>query len=137
MPNIDELKRGFKGEVLVPGDGAYEGARKIWNAMIDKRPSIIARCTNTSDVVSGVNFARENGLLLAIRGGGHNIAGNAICDDGLVLDLSQMKVATVNPATRRVTVGAGALLGDLDAATPGRMGLRFHSASIQPRVSPD
>jgi FAD/FMN-containing dehydrogenase len=114
---IGELKAGFQGELLLPSDGAYESARKIWNAMIDKRPAVIARCATTSDVVRGVNFARDNGLLLAIRGGGHNIAGNAICDDGLVIDLSKMKAARVDPAGRRVTIEAGATLADLDAAT--------------------
>lgn len=122
MPNlqaskVEELKRGFKGEVISPNDGAYEDSRKIWNAMIDKRPGVIARCASTEDVVKGINFARDNGIVLAIRGGGHNIAGNAVVDDGIVVDLSLMKAANVNPTTRRVTVGAGALLGDLDAAT--------------------
>jgi FAD/FMN-containing dehydrogenase len=114
---IDELKDGFTGEILLPSDGAYEGARKIWNAMIDKRPAVIARCVTTSDVVRGVNFARDNGLLLAVRGGGHNIAGNALCDDGVVIDLSKMKAARVDPAGRRVTIEGGATLADLDAAT--------------------
>jgi FAD/FMN-containing dehydrogenase len=114
---IKELKGEFKGEILLPGDGAYESARKIWNAMIDKRPAVIARCASTSDVVSGVNFARNNGLLLAVRGGGHNIAGNAMCDDGIVIDLSMMKAAHVDPAGRRVTIEGGATLADLDAAT--------------------
>ena len=85
--------------------------------MIDKRPAVIARCANTSDVVRGVNFARDNRLLLAIRGGGHNIAGNAMCDDGIVIDLSQMKAASVNPNTRRAIIEGGATLADLDAAT--------------------
>ena len=85
--------------------------------MIDKRPAVIARCATTSDVVRGVNFARDNGLLLAVRGGGHNIAGNAICDDGIVIDLSRMKAARVDPAARRVTIEGGATLADLDAAT--------------------
>ncbi len=114
---IEELKGGFNGEILLPSDGAYENARKIWNAMIDKRPAVIARCATTSDVVRGVNFARDNGLLLAVRGGGHNIAGNAMCDDGIVIDLSQMKAASVDPATRRVTIEGGATLANLDAAT--------------------
>jgi FAD/FMN-containing dehydrogenase len=114
---IEELKSGFKGEILQPSDGGYESARKIWNGMIDKRPAIIARCAGTADVVRGVNFARENGLVLAIRGGGHNIAGNALCDDGIVIDLSQMKAASVDAAKRRVTIEAGATLGDFDAAT--------------------
>ena len=114
---IEELKSGFKGRVLIPGDGEYENARKIWNGMIDKRPAIIARCTSTADVVRAVNFARDNSLLLAIRGGGHNIAGNAMCDAGIVIDLSQMKAAKVDAGARRVTVEGGATLGDLDAAT--------------------
>jgi FAD/FMN-containing dehydrogenase len=114
---IEELKRGFEGEILLPGDGAYESARKIWNAMIDKRPAVIARTATVSDVVRGVNFARDNGLLLAVRGGGHNIAGSAMVDDGLVIDLSQMKAARVDPTRRRVTIEAGATLADLDAAT--------------------
>jgi FAD/FMN-containing dehydrogenase len=114
---IEELKGGFKGEILLPSDGAYESARKIWNAMIDKHPAVIACCASTSDVVRGVNFARDNGLLLAVRGGGHNIAGNALCDDGLVIDLSKMKAARVDPARRRVTIEGGATLSDLDAAT--------------------
>jgi FAD/FMN-containing dehydrogenase len=114
---IEELRRGFKGTVLLPGDADYDGARKIWNAMIDKRPAVIARCATTSDVVSGVTFARDNKLVLAVRGGGHNIAGSALCDAGIVIDLSQMKAAQVDPAARRVTIEAGATLGDLDAAT--------------------
>ena len=114
---IEALKGSFKGEILLPGGGAYESARRIWNAMIDKRPAVIARCATTSDVVRGVNFARDNGLLLAVRGGGHNIAGNALCDDGLVIDLSKMKAAQVDPARRRVTIEGGATLADLDAAT--------------------
>jgi len=114
---IDGLKADFKGEILLPGDGGYDSARQIWNAMVDKRPAVIARCATTSDVVRGVNFARENALALAVRGGGHNIAGNALCDHGLVVDLSMMKAAHVDPARRRVTVEGGATLGDLDAAT--------------------
>lgn len=114
---IEELKGGFKGEILLPGDDAYESARKIWNAMIDKHPAVIARCAATSDVVRGVNFARSNGILLAVRGGGHNIAGNAMCEDGIVVDLSRMKAASVDPDRRRVTIEGGATLADLDAAT--------------------
>ena len=94
---IEELKKGFQGEVILPGDGAYDDARKIWNAMIDKRPAVIARCATTADVVRGVNFARDNRQVLAIRGGGHNIAGSAVCDGGIVVDLSLMKAAEVAP----------------------------------------
>lgn len=114
---IDAFKGKFRGEVVSPGDEAYDDARKIWNAMIDKHPALIVRCTTTSDVVLAVNFARDNGLLLAVRGGGHNIAGSAMCDDGIVIDLSQMKAASVDPAARRVTIEGGATLADLDAST--------------------
>jgi FAD/FMN-containing dehydrogenase len=114
---IEELKRDIKGEVLLPNDSGYEDARQIWNAMIDKHPGLIVRCAATPDVVRTVNFARNNGLLLAVRGGGHNIAGNALCDDGVVIDLSRMKAASVDPAARRVSIEGGATLADLDAAT--------------------
>ncbi len=114
---LEGLKGSFKGEIVLPSDGAYESARKIWNAMIDKRPAVILRCATTADVVSAVNFAREAGLPVAIRGGGHNIAGNAVCDDGIVIDLSQMRAARVDAAARRVTVEGGATLADFDAAT--------------------
>ena len=114
---IDELKSGFGGEVLLPKGEAYERARQIWNAMIDKRPALIARCANTSDVVRAVNFAKDNGIVLAVRGGGHNIAGNAMCDDGIVIDLTPMRAVTVDAGARRVTVEGGATLADLDAAT--------------------
>lgn len=114
---LGELKSSFKGEVILPGEDAYEAARKIWNAMIDKRPALIVRCATTADVVCAVNFARDNGLLLAVRGGGHNIAGNAMCDDGMVIDLSKMKAARVDAGARRVTIEGGATLADLDGAT--------------------
>jgi FAD/FMN-containing dehydrogenase len=114
---LEELKKGFQGEVILPGDRAYDDARTIWNAMIDKRPAVIARCAATADVVRAVGFARDNGLVLAVRGGGHNIAGNAVCDDGLVVDLSRMKAAQVDPTRRRATIEAGATLAELDAAT--------------------
>lgn len=114
--NMDELKRGFKGEILLPDNAAYESARKIWNAMIDKHPKVIARCAATSDVVHAVNFARDNGFVLAVRGGGHNIAGSAMCDDGIVIDLSLMKAVSVNAQTGGGSVGGGATLADFDAA---------------------
>jgi FAD/FMN-containing dehydrogenase len=114
---VDELKGGFQGEILLPGNTAYDAARSVWNAMIDKRPAVIARCATTADVVRGVNFARDNRQVLAIRGGGHNIAGSAVCDGGIVVDLSLMKAAEVAPDARRVTIGAGTTLADLDAAT--------------------
>jgi FAD/FMN-containing dehydrogenase len=89
--NIDEFKAHFRGSVLLPGDAGYNEVRQIWNAMIDRRPGLIARCTSPEDVVQAVRFARKHNLLVSIRGGGHNIAGNAVCDDGLMIDLSLMK----------------------------------------------
>ena len=114
---LEQLKPGFSGELLLPGAPDYDKARAIWNAMIDKKPGVIARCANTSDVVRAVNFARDNDVTLAVRGGGHNIAGSALCNDGIVIDLTAMKAATVNPATRRATIEGGATLAVFDAAT--------------------
>jgi FAD/FMN-containing dehydrogenase len=114
---IDQLKNRLKGEVILPGDDGYDKARAIWNATIDKRPAAIVRCRTTADVVQVVNVARESGVALAIRGGGHNIAGNALCDDGIVIDLSLMNAASVDPVARRVSIEGGARLADLDAAT--------------------
>jgi len=114
---IEKLKEGFRGEIFFPGGDAYEIARKIWNGMIDKHPALICRCATVSDIVRAVNFARDNRVLLAVRGGGHNIAGNAMCDDGVVIDLSQMRAANIDVDARRVTIEGGATLADLDAAT--------------------
>ncbi len=104
------------GQLIQPGDAAYDDARQIWNAMIDRRPSLIARCASSGDVQRAVAFARESDVVLAVRGGGHNIAGNAMCDGGLVIDLSAMKRVDVDPGPQRARVGPGATLGDVDAA---------------------
>jgi FAD/FMN-containing dehydrogenase len=117
LTDVARFVAAIRGRVLRAGDDEYESAREIWNAMIDKRPALIVRCSHTSDVVNTIKFARDYGLLLAIRSGGHNIAGSALCEGGVVIDLSQMKTATVDPANRRVTIEAGATLADLDAAT--------------------
>ncbi|MDP2483970.1 MAG: FAD-binding oxidoreductase, partial [Candidatus Palauibacterales bacterium] len=114
---VEALKKGLAGTVIQPGDTDYDSARTIWNAMIDKRPALIVRCRSTADVVQAVKFARSHTLALAVRSGGHNIAGSALCDGGLVVDLSQMKAAKVDAGARRVTIEAGATLADLDAAT--------------------
>ena len=111
---VDQLKSAIRGQVLLPGDPDFEQARSIWNAMIDRHPAIILRCSGVADVRHGVAFARDNGLPLAIRGGGHNIGGSALCDDGVVLDLSQMKSVRIDPATRRAFVEPGATLHDFD-----------------------
>ncbi len=114
---VESFRAHFQGAVLLPGDADYDEVRQIWNAMIDRRPALIARCTSPEDVVQAVRFAREHNLLASIRGGGHNIAGNAVCDDGLMIDLSLMKGIRVDAGARRVAVEPGCTLGDLDAAT--------------------
>ncbi|MBV7438764.1 FAD-binding oxidoreductase [Aeromonas sp. sif2416] len=114
--NIDEFKAHFRGEVLLAADADYDEVRQIWNAMIDRKPALIARCTSPEDVVQAVELARKHDLLVSIRGGGHNIAGNAVCDGGLMIDLSLMKSVQVDPATRRASVEPGCTLADVDAA---------------------
>src|ERR1700710_848825 len=96
-----ELADGLQGHVLRPGHDGYDAARALWNGMIDRSPGLIARCTSTADVVHAVNVARTHGLSLAVRGGGHNAAGNASCDGGLVIDLSEMRSVTVDAEQRR------------------------------------
>ena len=111
------FKASFAGNLILPADGQYQEARKIWNAMIDKKPAVIAQVATAADVPVAIAFARNNGLELSIRGAGHNIAGNSLTDGGLVIDFAQMKAVTVDAAKRRVTVQPGATLADLDAAT--------------------
>jgi hypothetical protein len=94
---IEVLKKGFGGKVILPEDGEYDEARKVWNAMIAKRPAVIAECAGTQDAVNALRFARENGMTLSVRGAGHHIAGNSLCDDGLVVDLSHLKAVKVDP----------------------------------------
>ena len=115
--SIDQLRSSFRGELIQATDAAYETARKVYNGMIDKRPRLIARCVDVADVIAAVEFGRENELLTAIRGGGHNGAGLGTCDDGLVIDLSRMKGIRVNPTDRSVRVEAGCVWGDVDHAT--------------------
>ncbi len=112
--NIDEFKTHFQGEVLLPDDAGYDEVRQIWNAMIDRNPALIARCTSTEDVMQAIQFGRTHNLLISIRGGGHNIAGNAVCDDGLMIDLSLMKDVQVDVTTRTASVGPGCTLADFD-----------------------
>ncbi|HSL01464.1 MAG TPA: FAD-dependent oxidoreductase, partial [Rubrobacteraceae bacterium] len=114
---VERFGSGLRGELLRPGDPGYEAARKVWNGLIDKRPALIARCAGVGDVIDSVNFARENDLLVAVRGGGHNVSGNAACDGGLVIDLSQMKGIRVDPERRTVRAESGATIGDLDRET--------------------
>jgi FAD/FMN-containing dehydrogenase len=111
---IEELKVATRGQVLLPADPGFDDARRIWNAMIDRCPAVIARCAGVADVRRAVAFARDNDLLLAVRGGAHNIAGSAVCDDGLMIDLSPMKSVRIDPAARRAYVEPGATLADFD-----------------------
>jgi FAD/FMN-containing dehydrogenase len=111
---LDQFKAGLRGQVFEPGDAGYDEARKIWNAMIERRPALIVRCAGVADVRHAVRYARDQEMRLAVRGGGHNIAGNALCDGGLVIDLSQMKAVRIDPDARKAYVGPGALLADFD-----------------------
>jgi FAD/FMN-containing dehydrogenase len=103
--------------LVLPGDDDYRSARRVWNGMIDKCPAIIAYCANPADVVESVAFARETGLPMAVRAGGHNIAGKSLCDDGLVIDLSRMRRVAIDPESRTARAEGGALLADLDVAS--------------------
>ena len=113
----EDLAGTFKGEIIGPHHPDYEQARLVWNAMADRRPGLILRCTSTQDVVAAVNVAREHGLPPAVRGGGHNVAGQAMSDGGLTIDLSGLREVTVDPERKLVHAGGGCRLGDVDAAT--------------------
>ena len=114
---VEAFRDGLRGSSLLADDAEYNEVRIIWNGSTDKRPAIIVQCSGVADVIDAVNFAREHDLLVAVRGGGHNVAGNSMCDGGLVIDLSSMNSVRVNPDTKRAYVGGGALLGDMDRET--------------------
>src|SRR5689334_21969917 len=114
---LDDLREQLKGRVLTQDSRGYDEARAIWNAMIDRRPAVIVRCESADDVARAVRFARTHRLVVSVRGGGHNIAGNAVCDDGIMIDLSPMRAVRVDPATRTARTEAGATLADVDKAT--------------------
>ncbi|HVS95227.1 MAG TPA: FAD-binding oxidoreductase [Puia sp.] len=114
---IDNLASQIRGEIILPGHERYDDARKVYNGMIDKHPGMIVRCTDVADVIAAVRFGREHGLLVAVRGGGHNGGGLGLCDDGMVIDLSGIKYVFVDPAKQTVRVGGGNTLGEIDHAT--------------------
>jgi FAD binding domain-containing protein/berberine-like enzyme len=116
---IEQLRRRLSGALLRRDDAGYDDARTVWNRMIDRYPALIVRCAGTDDVVAALGFGREHDLLISVRGGGHNVTGNAVCDSGLMLDLSPMKRARVDPAQRRIIAGPGLTWKDLDTATQG------------------
>jgi FAD/FMN-containing dehydrogenase len=122
MPTVDDtavrtLRAGFAGEVLLPGDGGYQDARTIFNAMIDRRPAVIAQCERVEDVAAAIRFGRQTGLAVGVRGGGHSVAGKALADGGVVIDLRRMHAVTVDPEARTATVAGGATMSHLDRAT--------------------
>ena len=116
-PDFQRLARDVAGQVVLPGDQDYDSARRVWNGMIDKRPHAVVRASSPDDVAAAIAFATGKGFPVAVRGGGHNIAGNATCDNGLVIDLSLMKSIEVDRDGRRVRAGGGVLWGEFDAAT--------------------
>jgi UDP-N-acetylenolpyruvoylglucosamine reductase len=126
---LEQLRSSIRGAIVMPGDDAYESSRKVYNAMIDKRPAIIVRCMDVADVIAAVNYARTNNVLTAIRGGGHNGGGLGTVNDGLVIDLSLMRGVRVDAARRTVRVAAGSVWGDVDHAT-GPFGLAVPSGFI-------
>ena len=114
---VEDFRASLHGESLLSSDDGYDGARRVWNGMVDKRPAMIARCSGTADVISSVNFARENGLLISVRGGGHNFPGNSVCNDGLMIDLSRMTGVRVDPRARTVRAQGGTKWGAFDHET--------------------
>ena len=114
---IEQLRSQLRGPLCLPGESGYEQARAIWNGMIDRHPAWVVRCTGTADVIAAVNFARKHDLLLSVRGGGHNVAGSAVCDDGLMIDLSLMRGIYVDPVSKVARVQPGINWGDLDRET--------------------
>src|SRR5262245_34660933 len=129
MSDLSALREGFGGEVLAAGDGGYEEARTIFNSMIERRPAAIAQCSDAADVAAALAFARESGLEVAVRGGGHSVAGACLTEGGLTIDLRRMNAVAVDPEARTATVQGGATWGDFDracqphglAATGGRV----------------
>ena len=114
---IQSFQETLRGQLLRPGDAGYDAARTVWNAMIDRRPAIIARCAGAADVIAAVKFAREHGLLVSVKGGGHDVAGTAVCDGGLMIDLSPMNGIEVDPAAADGPAEGGATWGEFDRET--------------------
>src|SRR5256886_4459597 len=116
VASLAPLQKSFRGQLILPGDGEYDRSRVVWNGIADRYPAIIARCTRVDDVIAAIRFARERDLVVAVRGGGHSVAGFSTCDAGMVIDLSGMRAVHVDPVTRTARVEGGALLEQLDQA---------------------
>jgi len=111
---IQQFRESLRGELIMAGESGYDDARKVYNGNIDKSPKMIALCSDVADVITSVNFGRENNILISVRGGGHNAGGLGICDDGLVIDLSQIRFTHVDPKAKTIRVGGGCQWGDVD-----------------------
>ena len=114
VASLEKLKSSLRGALLVRGDEGYDKSRTVWNAMIDRKPALVVRCAGVADIRQAVTFAQTHRLLTAVKGGGHNIAGNAVCDGGVLIDLSNMRAVTVDPIAQLAHVEPGATLGDFD-----------------------
>src|SRR5258707_8249916 len=112
--SIRKFAESIAGEIILPDDARYQKARRVWNHAVDKHPAMIARCAGADDVRRAIEFARINDLLTAVRSGGHSFAGHSVCDGGLVIDLSLMKLATVDPVHERITIGGGVAAAEVD-----------------------
>jgi FAD/FMN-containing dehydrogenase len=128
---VEAFKVAFRGELLCSGDRGYDEARILWNAMVDRKPMLIARCASAADVISAVNFARDNNLLLSVRGGGHNVVGLAVCDGGIMIDLSRMKGIRVDPARRVARAEPGLTWGEFDRETQASLSPPPAASSLQ------
>src|SRR2546430_5547514 len=116
VASLEKLRRDFRGDLILPGDDDYDRPRVVWNAVADRYPAIVARCASVQDVTAAVRFARDHNLVIAVRGGGHSVAGFSTCDGGMVIDLSGMRDVRVDPGRRTARVEGGALLEQLDRA---------------------
>ncbi len=133
---LADFRASLRGEVIRPGDDGYDAARKVWNGMIDRRPALIVRCAGTADVVGVIQFAGSRNLPVAVRGGGHNVAGNAVGDGGLVVDLSAMKGIRIDPAARTARCDPGVTWGEFDREAQA-FGLATTGGLISSTGSPD
>src|SRR3954469_18117408 len=111
---VTDVARRLSGAVLVPGDAGYDAARAVYNGLVDRRPALIVRCRTVDDVVAALELARRTGLEVSVRGGGHNVAGRAVTDGGVMIDLAELKAIRVDPERASVTVGGGVLWGELN-----------------------